>query len=337
MTAPFSSAEPAGDAYALALADPAFLDRVTAQYLGRHAVLDALWWRTRPLETAPSGAVSPRSGLRALRTAVYSQPGPGSTPERDATALAALEAELAADTRAIEEAVAAALAPEPAPELPGPEPDPEQPEPGSEGGSSVTPRGRGRLIVGLLAAAMVLAFIAGAAVSRGIASPESSSNGSPPNSAPNSVSSSAVSNSAAGGSEGLLQTGSPVAPAPALAIFDSPAQASDADVETARHVLGGAVVPASIRQLSYRVEPGANFFAARDPNGRVCLIAVIDGSRFVASCSTDAAFARTSLRLEFLLPRLRIYQTDAKGAAQDVTAEWTPDGIARGAVVVRAG
>ena len=130
-------------------------------------------------------------------------------------------------------------------------------------------------------------------------------------------------------------SGSITAPASALTVFDRPVDRTDVDIENARAVLGDAVEPSSLRQLTFRVGPGATFFAARDLDGRVCLVAVINQETFATSCTTDAAFARESLRIAFVLPSTRIRDTDTAEVVRDVSAEWTPDGISRGLVTTR--
>lgn len=331
--------------YDLAVSDATFRARVETQYSGRHAVLDALWWRAHPLDPAPGGAPSPREGLRTLRTIVYSAPKPGASSATDAARLASLEAALTADDRSIEEAVARARerqSPQDTLRLPGTgapgsattpirTPTSTSSTPGSvlpadlatpEGGQSARaerergaerqPGGEPRhamtgprrvLLVAVLAAVMSVAFLAGMERQAGVGGLEPQASASP-------------------------------ARARALAIFDTAAP-TDPIAANARTVLGVAVVPSSLRQLSYRVGPGADFFAARDRQGRVCLVAVINYESFASSCMTDAAFSRTPLRLDFVLPETKILDTDPIAVVRDVSVEWTPDGISRGLVAVR--
>lgn len=96
------------DEYLHALRDPAFLERVEAAYQGRHAVLDALWWRIHPGVPAPSGVAAPDVRRNELQRAVFSRPADAAAVAAAADELRDLNADLLADGRALDLALDAA-------------------------------------------------------------------------------------------------------------------------------------------------------------------------------------------------------------------------------------
>lgn len=131
----------------------------------------------------------------------------------------------------------------------------------------------------------------------------------------------------------VAATASGAGPA-ALAIFERPQDSQDADVRRAATVVGPAFVPASLRELSFRVPPGALLFAARDRAQHVCLVAIIARDSYVSACSTDEEFARTPLQLSFLTPPT--FSSFTHGTVVlHVSAQWSPDGASTGAVSSR--
>jgi hypothetical protein len=56
-----------------ASADTDFEQKLRAGYLGRHDVLDALWWLGHPFTTSPRGVMDPASQLRELQRAAFSR------------------------------------------------------------------------------------------------------------------------------------------------------------------------------------------------------------------------------------------------------------------------
>ncbi|MHA6667729.1 serine/threonine-protein kinase [Homoserinimonas sp. A447] len=53
--------------------DPEFEAALQAAYIGRHDLLDALWWAAHPLTSSPRGVADPATGLPELQRAVFSR------------------------------------------------------------------------------------------------------------------------------------------------------------------------------------------------------------------------------------------------------------------------
>ncbi len=313
-----SGTDAAEEVYARALHDAAFLARVRAAYTGRHNVLDALWWLSRPLDAGPSGAPAPQVLVRELQRRVYSADAdPAVTADEGRRLREALHA-VETDRRAIDAAIEAASAEvqkaalvdahlfddsQPArsagdataDDIVGQahsrntsgvseQADHPQPQPQPE----EQPTGATRRGTMLVAIAAILAMVAGGAV--GAQWLSWSQAPSAPGNEPVSVAPS-------------------VPPAAVEAHFDT---IQDASIDTPQTSLPEFFDPASLRLLT-TAESSRDFnasspsvhhsqiFAARSTSGLTCLVAVPPESGYASSCVVDSEFPPTGLSVYWVV------------------------------------
>ncbi|MBG6215536.1 hypothetical protein RCH23_003482 [Cryobacterium sp. CAN_C3] len=95
-------------AYSWALEDPAFLAAVREAFSGHGDVINALWWASRPVETAPDGTPSPLAELHTLQRQAFSLGGGLNGDPKTAQAIRTLQAEIDSEHKAITTAVRSA-------------------------------------------------------------------------------------------------------------------------------------------------------------------------------------------------------------------------------------
>jgi hypothetical protein len=93
----------AGNLREAAQADAALGAVLRRAYLGRHDVLDALWWRAHPLTETPAGRLDPAAELPTLQAAVYSRARSAESAPGDEQRLAALQLALEQDAADLDE------------------------------------------------------------------------------------------------------------------------------------------------------------------------------------------------------------------------------------------
>ncbi|QYF72743.1 hypothetical protein [Cryobacterium sp. PAMC25264] len=303
------------DAYERALGDEEYRSAVRDHYRGSRDVLDALWWRAHPDQASPEGEPAPSGRVRALQRRVFAADADAAGDHAVHRALRELEAEIAGEKEAIDDAVLAAeqelegsavarVAPA-RPMVPrgdesqrdagsavsadGPPAAPEKP--------TVASRSRVRLAVGLIVAA-VLGGVAGAQIVGAIA-------------------------------RGTEIPAAATTEAKAFEIFDRPQTVDD---------VPAVPLPASFQPLTLRtiggiswesVDPPAEslFYVVRSDAERVCLLLLLDDTHYLSSCVGESEFAASGVTL---------YWTSDQGLASEGLAptagqrnwyvEWTSDG-----------
>lgn len=146
----------AEDLYLRARADPPFLQAVRDAYTGRHDVLDALWWQAHPTDAAPSGAPSPVVALSELKHRLFAADGELLGDEEATQEMRDLEAQIAVDQLAIQNAIAVATRGNTAPpfdETPG--------RPRDEVDTDSVPLATRRMRAVLVASGIVAALVCG--------------------------------------------------------------------------------------------------------------------------------------------------------------------------------
>lgn len=284
------------DAYQRALDDQEFRSAVEDHYRGSRDVLDALWWRAHPDQASPQGAPAPSGRVRALQRRVFAADADAAGDDAVHRALRELQAEIAGERAAIDDAVRAAeqdgaLAHDGAlvEDADGPPAAAEKPA-----GAS---RNRGRLAAGLIVAA-VLGGVVGAQIvgvtTRGTETPAAAT--------------------------------TPIA---ALEIFDRPQTAEDVPAIA----LPASFQPLTLRSLGSLgwdlVDPPVvtPYYVVRADADRLCLLLMTDEEHYVSSCASETEFAASELIL---------YWTDERGLPSDGLAPgsgpptwfvtWSPDG-----------
>ena len=302
------------DEYRRARRDTAFRERVARAYAGSFDVLDALWWREHPDTPTPDGTPPPgtaRAHLQRIAFAptVAEDDGADSVDaalqaDRAADELHRLDALLAAERRAIDEAVAAAVAAaaeaavaaetSEAAETSGAAAQTGQL--GAPSGSADTPaaphRRRPRRLL-LVTAGIVLALL-GSAGGFLIAQTTSGAN--------------------AGGGD-FADASS------ALAIFDRPPQPADQP----ERLYAVQLREDTLRTLSM---PEAPLYVALDIDGNACLVLVQENGTYSANCVPPDRFPATGLLIRGSITVTgRPSQGDPLPQSfVDVEASWLPDG-----------
>ena len=286
------------DAYQRALDDQEFRSAVEDHYRGSRDVLDALWWRAHPDQASPQGAPAPSGRVRALQRRVFAADADAAGDDAVHRALRELQAEIAGERAAIDDAVRAAeqdgaLAHDGAlvEDADGPPAAAEKPA-----GAS---RNRGRLAAGLIVAA-VLGGVVGAQIV-GVTT------------------------------HGTQPAAEATAQPKALEIFDRPQTVADVPMP-------GIALPASFQPLTLRslgsiswdsVDPPVEslFYVGRADPDRVCLLLLIDDAHHLSACVGESEFAASGLTLYWSSDQGVTDGASAPAAGQrDWFVEWEPNG-----------
>jgi len=303
------------DLYSRAQCDPVFLQEVRAAYDGRHDSLDALWWKSHPADPAPSGALPPSAALSDLQRRVFSADG-GSLGDHDTTReLRELEAQLSADHRAIQNAIAAASAwrtgrrADPSADTGEPAPAAtdgliETDATSATGAATRTLRSRGPIRNLLVAFCIAAALICGAII--GAQMSNTDADASPPASP-------------------SVDPKPTAAPLTAALIFKSAQVPSDLPAQPMPETL----VRDSFRNLlpAEASSTRNGIYAARSTSNMICLVALTSESAYVSSCAVESEFPVIGLRVYWSAD---IDYLTSDGAAistpTDLNAVWKPDG-----------
>ncbi len=305
------------DAYERASSAPLFLDAVRGAHIGRWDVLDALWWESHPTDPAPSGVGAPAARLRDLQRRLFSAGGDAAGDASVAEAAQQLEAEIATERAAIQEAVTRAQLglqeqplkdrlevtrlrePVPSPQLAVEEPPSAPP---------VAPRQRTLVPLFVVSVALVVGVVVGTQVGEGDV------DAAPPTASPTSTVSAAPTVT--------LKIG-PIAP---IAVFDAPQATKDIPLRA----MPATFHPESFRILAERppfVEGQHEaIYAARTTSNMICLVMIGAEPGYLSTCTLDAGFPATGLRLYW--PGQITYQDEA---GETVTSDiersivWNPD------------
>jgi hypothetical protein len=319
------------DPYEQALGEPDFLEAVAAVYRGRLAPLDALWWFSHPDDPAPDGRPAPSAALRALQRRAFAADGDAAGDGAVARAILEAEEGLAAERAAIGAAVAVVLAgragvpgaegsataesaTEPGAAKPAPELDPEPDSVRVGTGPARMPRRRILLAAGL-AAAVALGAVLGGAATAVVGS-----------------GSSAAGSSTAGPSIIPTSDAAPTSITPVLIarIFERVQTSRDVPVAA----MPEAFDPESFRYLGSAGWTDADvdgvtdtpYYAARGPQGTVCLVVVQEDSGYLSTCAHEAAYPAAGLRLSWQAADLHPVQEDGSGGlVLDITVTWLSD------------
>jgi hypothetical protein len=308
----------ADDVYGRAQRDAIFLDRVREAHGGRWDVLDALWWESRPLDAAPSGAPAPAAELRELQRRLFSQGGDAGGDHATTVVMRELETTIAAERAAIKDAI------EQAQSQPGKRP-PHQTdveithlfdlEPGLEVGSSgptspvlgtAAPK-RNLAVAFSIAAALVGGVVVGTQLTGGTA------DAAPPLASPS-------------------PTARPTVNVGALApveVFERAQETWDIPDLALPPIFDAA----SFRSLNHHppestYQPPAKIYAARMTSNLMCLVAVISADDYVSTCTLERNFPITGLRVYWKAPMetMPIEGGDPVSMATDQHAVWSTDG-----------
>jgi hypothetical protein len=327
------------DPYELAIDEPGFLEAVGAVYRGRLAPLDALWWFSHPDDPTPDGRPAPSAVLRALQRRAFAADGDAAGDSAVARAILAAEEGLAAERTAIGAAVAvvrarraatpgagsafAEPAAEPAADRTAdraPEPDAAEPAPEAEPepvpvGTDPARMTRRRIILAAgLAAAVALGAVLGGAATAVVGSGSSAAG---PSTGPSIVS---------------TDDAAPTSVTPVLIarIFERVQTSRDVPVAA----MPEAFDPDSFRYLGSAGWTDADvdgvtdtpYYAARGPQGTVCLVVVQEDSGYLSTCAHEAAYPSAGLRLSWQAADLHPAQEDGSaGLVLDITVTWLND------------
>lgn len=303
------------DAYERARRDATFREAVRDAHAGGWDVLDSLWWRTHPLDAAPSGTPSPAARLDELKRTLFAPDG-GAGGNADATRdLNDLTAELASERAAIESALRAVAAAERGASRRVPAAQEETLSLGTTSLGEITgvaadPPRMLRSGFLLLSAAVLLGAIVGWQVHAGAADAAAPVTVRPP------------------------ATPSPrpsPPPAAALAIFDRPQQQSDIPAGT---------LPADFEMGTFRAL-GTHFqgmgqtvttvYAAKSNSGLVCMVALSTADDYLATCALAPQFPAIGLRLYWPI-EVQSQSEDGvvRTVVMDTVSTWKPDGALEG-------
>lgn len=302
--------------------DPGFLRAVAAAHHGRWAVADALWWLEHPDLDAPGGAPSPAIRLRALQRRLFAEDGDAAGNAAVAVELRRLEEEIRGETTAIAEAVrvasdlrerlaAPSLEVRPATEdahqaAPA---EPEGPRDRVPAARPAPARARRGWLVGLsVALALVVGVAAGSLLSAGSLPGAAEPTPAPTTEPPQMSSAGAV----------------PATTQPLLAaqVFGRPQTSIDRPLTPLPEVFD----PATFRYLGSAGFTDADgngvtdspYYAVRGADRMICLVAVPEGSGYLATCAHDAEYPSAGLRLSW-------QSTDILPAADDGTVPMVLD------------
>lgn len=303
------------DLYDLALNNSEFLEAVRSHHAGSWDVLDALWWASHPLDTAPGGVLAPLARVRALQRRVFAADADAAGDQRVHEDLRRLEAEIIRETGAIDAAVIAAqtgvggaLAGADDRDGPGDTAEPDAVGEADDRPAPDAPRPaaarRRILLVGGLTAAVLLGAIVGGQFSAGIV----------PGAAP----APAASTTAAG-----------TPPPLALSAFQREQTPEDLPAIPLPEVFD----PPTLRQLGSMgsVETGPApqlvFYVARTTSNMVCLIVVPQTLDYLSTCTLEQDFPATGLRLYWASEG--VYSSPVDGSLTgplNTYLTWRPDG-----------
>jgi hypothetical protein len=308
------------DVYGRAQRDPSFLNRVRDAHGGRWDVLDALWWESRPLDTAPSGIPAPAAELAELQRRLFSQGGDASGDHATTAMMRELERSISAERAAIKDAIERAQATS----VGRPHQtdadisrlfDMEQePEAGSSAPTTApvpgdAPAPKRNLVVAFgIAAALVGGVVVGTQLTGGTA-----------DAAPPVASASPTARPAV-----TLDVGT-LAP---VGVFDRAQETWD---------IPGFAMPivfdaASFRNLNHFPEssfqPPAQIYAARMTSNLLCLVAVISPDDYVSTCALERDFPIAGLRVYWKSPmdQLPVEGGDPVPVSTEQHAVWSTDG-----------
>lgn len=285
--------------YLRAKRDAEFRDRVARAYDGANDVLDALWWREHPGSPTPAGVESPAARRAELQRAAFAPAAKGSADavpraDRAAAELAQLDAVLAEEREAIDQAVAEATAVG----TPLAVADADEPPTDEETAPARRPQRVRRRLAAVAAVGFVLALVGGA-VGFTLAQATGGS----------------IAGLGAGG-------GPPFADASAaLAIFDRPSQPADQPPV----LYAVQLREETLRTLSMADTP---LYVARDIDDDVCIVLVQDNGTYTANCVPPDRFPSTGLLIRGSIAVTgRPSQGDQLPQSfVDVEASWLPDG-----------
>jgi hypothetical protein len=280
----------ADDLYGRAQCDAAFLDRVRDAHGGRWDVLDALWWESRPLDTAPSGTPAPAAELRELQRRLFSQGGDAVGDQATTVLMRELETNIASERAAIEDAIQRAQSQvgKRAPHQTDAEIthlfDLEQePDAGSLAPTfpvlGAPAAKRNFAVVFGIAAALVGGVVVGTQLTGGTA------DATPPVASPSRTARPAV----------TLDVGN-LAP---VGVFDRAQEASDIPALA----MPAIFVADSFRNLNHfpdsGYQPPTRLYAGRSTSNMVCLFAFISADEYVSTCTLERDFPTTGLRVHW--------------------------------------
>ena len=311
--------------------DPGFLRAVAAAHHGRWAVTDALWWLQHPDRDAPGGAPSPATRLRTLQRRVFAEDGDAAGNAAVAAELRRLEDEVRRETMAIAEAVRVASGLRERPDAPTVEVRPTTEdahqavptEPQEHRGLVPAPMAapapvRRRWLVGVsVSAALVVGAAAGSLLSAGILPGATAPTPAPTTEQPPQMSTAGVAPVSAG-------------PLPAAQVFGRPQTSTDRPLIP----LPEAFDPATFRYLGSAGFTDADgngvtdspYYAVRGADRMICLVAVPEGSGYLATCAHDAEYPAAGLRLTWqstdILP---VADDGAVPMVLDITVAWLRD------------
>ncbi|GLK15980.1 hypothetical protein [Herbiconiux flava] len=285
--------------YLRAKRDAEFRDRVARAYGGANDVLDALWWREHPGSPTPAGVESPAARRAELQRTAFAPAAKGSADavpraDRAAAELAQLDAALAEEREAIDQAVAEATAVGTALAVA----DADEPPTDGETAPARRPQRVRRRLAAVAAVGFVLALVGGA-VGFTLAQATGGS----------------IAGLGAGG-------GPPFADASAaLAIFDRPSQPADQPPV----LYAVQLREETLRTLSMADTP---LYVARDIDDDVCIVLVQDNGTYTANCVPPDRFPSTGLLIRGSIAVTgRPSQGDQLPQSfVDVEASWLPDG-----------
>jgi hypothetical protein len=308
------------DVYGRAQRDARFLNRVRDAHGGRWDVLDALWWESRPLDTAPSGIPAPAAELAELQRRLFSQGGDAGGDHATTAMMRELETSISAEREAIKDAIERAQATSVG--LPH-QTDADisslfDVEQELEAGSSApttapvpgaAPASKRNVAVALSIAA---ALVGGVVVGTQLTGP--TADATPPVASPSPTARPAV----------TLDVGN-LAP---VGVFDRAQVASD---------IPGLAMPAIFVADSFRnlihfpdsgYQPAARLYAARTTSNMVCLFAFISADEYVSTCTFEREFPTTGLRVHWkaLMDVTPLEGGDPVPTSTDQHAVWASDG-----------
>lgn len=317
-----------GDIYERARHDHAFLHAIRIAHEGRWDALDALWWEAHPGETAPSGIPAPLIELRELQRRLFSAGGDAGGDRSTTETMRELEATIAHERRAIQDAVAQASAGthrapyqsdadvttlfESTDPVGANTPTVRDVPPGAQ------PRTRNLAAVFGIVAALVVGLFAGTQLGGGTADAAS----------PVTSASPTKTSTPAGALDG--------APPAALQVFDRPQVPED---------VPQLPMPAALDLLSFRAIGGSPVhssadsqasqfgavYAAKSTSGLICLLAVVSDADYLSTCMFERDFPITGMRLYW--PG-ELHSSDESGDSvtipMDYYTVWKPDGTSEG-------
>jgi hypothetical protein len=288
-----------GDEYSRALRDNRYRELIIAAYGGRHDAMDALWWNSNPLKTAPSGEEPPSAPLASLQRRVYSA-DPNllnmAVHERE---LQNLIESLSLDREFIQAAIRAADAATGLDWHHGLEAPPAfEPQAREMSGDDERPpraRPSSRTI-----AIVIVALVGGVFLG------------------------SVLPTAQTGSSPGAVSSTSSPNPADALRIFDIAQDSNDLPAQLA----ASEFPQETIRRIFISDENSV--YAARGRDNEVCLVVVTSAEGYVASCSLGSEFPPSGLRVGWSDTVAKVFTHDSTvltaGPLPSMFVTWNEDG-----------